>query len=107
MKPLLILIAFFFCFSLVKAQSAKTPKWVPDKGFWVVVSNQKTPKNATVYFYNNDKELIYKELVTGKRINIKRPKICMRLKAVLEQSLVSWEKEKIMKENQQWVASKL
>lgn len=76
-------------------------------GFWVVESNIRSPKNSVVYFYNEGKELVYKESITGKRININRNKIRNQLNMVLEQSLLSWNKEKTMKENQQWLATKL
>jgi hypothetical protein len=102
----LAFFALLFASSLsVNAQIKNSEK--DSKGFWVVESNIHTPKHCIVYFYNEEKELIYKESVTGKRININRKKVCRELNTVLEQSLLSWEKEKVLKENQQWLAAKL
>ena len=69
-----------------------TPRWISDKGYWIIESNIKTPKTSLVYFYNTNDVLIYSEKVEGVRVNIKRPKTCMRLKKALDQSLIAWEK---------------
>lgn len=87
--------------------SSKSPKWLSGKGFWMIESNVKTPKNATIFFYNNDKQLVYKELVVNKYIKTNRVRVRKKLEAVLVQSVRNWEKEKIVLENQQLVASRL
>lgn len=107
MKPMLSLIVLI-CFYTHpgNAQSSKTPKWLCEKGFWVIQSNIKTPKSATIFFYTNDQELVYKEQITGKRINPERIKTRKRLEAVLSASIVAWEKDGVVKENQQLVMTK-
>jgi hypothetical protein len=108
MKPIFKLAIFallFNCALSVSAQGKNSQN--ATKGFWVVENNVHTPKNSIVYFYNEEKELIYKESVNGKRININRKKVCRQLNMVLEQSLLAWEKEKVFKEDQQWLATKL
>ena len=105
------LILFFFIFilynSTVKAQSeSKVPKWMCEKGYWVIQSNLKTPKNATIYFYTAQHELVYKEFVSGKKINIEKIKTRKHLEEVLNQAVTAWQKEGIVKENQQLVITK-
>ncbi len=68
------------------------PKWISDKGYWVIESNVKSPKTSVVNFYNNTNALIYSEKVEGVRLNIKRKQTCLRLKKVLDKSLIAWEK---------------
>lgn len=81
-----------------------TPSWIPDKGFWVIQSTVKRPDISTVYFYNAEKVLVYKEQVEGVRINLHRKKVLKRLCHVLEQSLSNWEVKHVAKENQMLVA---
>lgn len=50
-----------------------TPKWVSEKGYWFAESNIHTLKVNTIYFYNNNNVLVYKEYVTRCLvINLKR-----------------------------------
>jgi hypothetical protein len=110
MKPIckIAAVAILLSFGLSSQAQTKLNNTVEIKtGFWQIESNIHSPKNSIVYFYNEDKELMYKESITGRRININRKKIRNQLNTVLEQSLLSWEREKIMKENQQWLAAKL
>ncbi len=94
----LIMLVLFSTTSVIaiaqKNESAvkATPKWISDKGYWVIENNIKSPKTSVVNFYNNDNVLIYSEKVEGVRLNIKRQQTCMRLKKVLDQSLIAWEK---------------
>ena len=105
------LVLFFFIFllynSTVKAQSeSEVPKWMCEKGYWVIQSNLKTPKNATIYFYTTRHELVYKEFISGKKINIEKIKTRKHLEEVLNQAVTAWQKEGIVKENQQLVITK-
>jgi len=81
-----------------------TPKWVSDKGYWVIESNVRTPKNSVIYFYNNDNKLVYREKLEGIRINWKKKRVLMHLKTVLEQSIASWNKRHLFKQNEMLVA---
>ena len=80
------------------------PRWISDKGYWVVESNLKTPLNSIIHFYNNDNILVYREKVEGVRINLNRNRTKMRLKKILEQSIIAWERDHQPKQNEQWVA---
>ncbi|WP_461789935.1 hypothetical protein [Pedobacter sp.] len=50
---------------------------------WVIESNVKTPKNATVKFYNSRQELIYQEEVAGVKLNVKSRNVVEKLNAIL------------------------
>ncbi|HEV8283477.1 MAG TPA: hypothetical protein VGQ09_04165 [Chitinophagaceae bacterium] len=84
-----------------------TPKWISVKGYWTIESNIKTPKNSIIYFYNNENNLVYKEKIEGMKINLKRRKVLMHLKNVLEQSVIAWEKQHILKQDEMLVATAL
>jgi hypothetical protein len=85
-----------------ETKTSSKPKWVSDKGFWVVESNLKTPQTSTVYFYNNQNDLLYKEQVDGVKLNIKKRKTLIMLKQVLDKSLLQ-EVAKGEKQNEQLV----
>jgi hypothetical protein len=106
MKPVLLFLVALCTSATIKAQSPPVPKWMSEKGFWVIQSNLKSPKNSTIYFYNNDQELVYKEEVNGKRINTDKLKTRKHLESVLVESITTWKKEGVAKENQQLVVTK-
>jgi len=91
---MLITCITFWLSSTVLAQQeeekAPAPKWISDKGYWVVESNKKTPKEATVFFYNNDHNLVYKEEIKGQKLKLNKKKTMIRLKSVLEEAEVSY-----------------
>jgi hypothetical protein len=82
---------------------ASHPKWISDKGYWVVESNIKTPETSTVYFYNNQNDLLYKERVDGVTLNIKKRKTLIMLKQVLDKSLSQTEVAKNERKDEQLV----
>lgn len=84
-----------------------TPKWVSEKGYWIIESNIKTPETSIVYFYTNYNTLVYKEKVEGVVLNIKKQKMKMRLKKLLEQMIYAYELEKRFRENEMWVANSI
>jgi hypothetical protein len=87
-------------------QSTKA-KWISDKGFWVVESNIKTPQTSTVYFYNNQNDLLYKEQLDGVKLNIKKRRTLMMLKQVLDKSLLQTDVAKKERQDQQLVKNTL
>lgn len=108
----LMLTTFFsFATASVFAQSEEEetptvnsiPKWVSDNGYWVVETTTTNPSTSTLYFYNNDQVLVYKERVEGFVFNLKKRSIKMRLKKVLDQSVVAYEQRKQAAENEMWV----
>lgn len=102
----LIITALFASFTLTaiaqdeeRAESS-SPKWVSKYGYWVVESNIKTPKSSTVFFYNNNDILVYSEKVEGVKLNTRRRKTLMKLKEVLDESLIAWNQKKSIKGEQ-------
>lgn len=69
----------------------ETPKWVSEIGYWVIKSNKKTPKESTVYFYNNEHNLVYQEEIKDRKLKL-RKKTLMKLKTALEEAVASYEK---------------
>ena len=104
---LLLICLYVLPFTVSAQHSSKMPKWLSNKGFWILETQRSTPKNSIVYFYNNEQVLIYKETINNKRINVAQKKVRKQLEAVLEQALANWQKEKVVKENDHWVASRL
>ena len=84
-----------------------TPKWVSEKGYWVIESNKNNPSASVLYFYNNDNMLVYKEKVEGIVFNLKKRNTKMQLKKVLDQSVVAYEQRKHGTENEMWVVNVL
>jgi hypothetical protein len=104
---ILLVCVIFLINSTLKAQAkSEAPKWMCDKGYWVIQSNLKTPKNCIIYFYTIQHELVYKEVVSGKKINIEKTSTRKHLEGVLNQAITAWQKEGIVKENQQLVITR-
>lgn len=92
-----IITAFSFLFSPVTHAQAeepaqKIPKWISDKGYWVVESNKRTPKDAIVYFYTTENILVYKEEIRNQKLKLNRKKTLLRFKTALEEAVSSYEK---------------
>lgn len=100
---LFITVGIFAQVDEEQTQNYPTPKWISNKGYWVIESNKQTPQNSIVYFYSNDNVLVYKEKIEGVVINLKKRQTKMNLKRVLEQSVFTYEKMKKPAENEMWV----
>ncbi|MBN8878845.1 MAG: hypothetical protein E6Q24_08815 [Chitinophagaceae bacterium] len=85
-----LLLAFF----IAPAQENSIPKWVSEKGYWVVEGNVHTPLNNIIRFYNNDDALVYTESLKGVKLNINKRKVKMKLKQALEAAIIAWESKK-------------
>ena len=68
----------------------KTPRWVSDKGYWVVESNINDRDHSCVYFYNNNNTLIHKETIAGVRLSPDKTRTKMKLKKALEKVVDAW-----------------
>lgn len=105
-----LLVALAIAYSGVNAQEAapvKTTRWTPEQGYWIAESNTKQPKQCTLYFYTNNHELIYRESIEGMKLNLESRRVKMRLKKVLERSLLAWQQQRLAKENEGLVISLL
>ena len=77
---------------------------VPEKGFWEVVSNIATPKEATVQFYDLECHLIYQERVVGVNLDLSSRRTCRRLNRSLQAALVAWEEHRQLMKDKGLVA---
>lgn len=74
------------------------PKYVSDKGYWVVEGNIHNRLENTIYFYNNDDLRIYQQTITGK-LKLGKRKTLMHMKRMLETAVVAWEQKRPVNEN--------
>ena len=80
-----------------------TPKWISEKGYWIVETNIHTPGKNILYFYTNNNVLVYKEKVDGIVINLKKRSVKLSLKKALEQSITAYNQHYRMVENEMLV----
>lgn len=92
-RLVLLMITVWFCqVALAQEEESKpvAPKWTSNMGYWIVEGNKKTPKEAKVFFYNNDHSLVYEEVISGQKLKLNKKKTLLRLKAVLEEAVISY-----------------
>jgi hypothetical protein len=75
-----------------RAQGGKK-SCMPGEGYWVVESNIKTPKTATVWFYTPENILVDKKSFEGKKLKVTKPKTVKQLNAVLHQCIIAWNND--------------
>ena len=75
------------------------PKWISDKGFWVVESNVHNKLEHIIHFYNNSKQEIYKETISGVKLKLNKRKTLMQMKSVLETVVIAWEQKEPLGQN--------
>lgn len=92
MKPILnyLLLALLFGMPFYTLHAQKP---MNKAGFWVVESNVATPQSATVYFYNAQHQMVYKEIVQNIKLDVTKAKVRRQLNAVLHQSIAAWKRE--------------
>ena len=105
-----LLAALFICGSITASAQeetapVKTPRFVSEKGYWVIKSNVKQPKEAVVFFYNLQHELVYEEELKNVNLNINRTKVKMRLKRALEQAIATHERGELAAKDDKIVAA--
>lgn len=72
-------------------EKSKAGRYVSEKGYWNIESNQKTPRNSIIRFYNIQNQLVYEEAIQGMKVRINKRKVLLCLKNVLEQSVLAYE----------------
>jgi hypothetical protein len=108
--PLMIMLAMAHLPAAAQDDAAArtiVPRWIPEAGYWVAQANVNQPKQYTIFFYTNEHELIYKEKIDGVKLNLDSRRVKMRLKKVLEKSLLAWQRQRQVKENEGLVISLL
>ncbi|GAB2826398.1 hypothetical protein [Ferruginibacter profundus] len=110
LKTTALLVALVMSSGFANAQSEEgyiapvSSRWISAKGFWVIESNIKTPKTATVHFYTNHQQLISSIAVEGRVLNIEKRKTLKTLKKALEVAVDSWAKNGSVKDEDMLVA---
>ena len=66
--------------AIAQKGARKTPRWVPEKGYWVV---ERRNDSCFVYFYSDDNQLLQKEQL-DRPLNAARRRVKWRLKRTLE-----------------------
>lgn len=102
LKTILFAATLFVIGFAGQAQQKETqslPRWISDKGYWVVESNIHVPRQYTIHFYNNDNEEIYKEKVIGIKLKLNKRKTLLQMKSVLESAVYAWEQKQPLDQN--------
>jgi predicted pyridoxine 5'-phosphate oxidase superfamily flavin-nucleotide-binding protein len=86
---------------------AGKPKWISDKGFWVVEGNIHNALENTIHFYNNDKVEIYKETISGVKLKLHKRKTLMKMKTVLETAVLAWQQNQPLDQNKKLLVASI
>lgn len=98
-KRILFVFAFTAYFAVagysqeVLTTKKSMPDWVSSDGYWVVESNIRNKKQHTIFFYNNQHQLVGKKELSGVKLKVKRVKTKRMLKEELEKALGSWARK--------------
>ncbi|MCH5716947.1 hypothetical protein [Niabella hibiscisoli] len=76
-----------------QSKSIKIKPWVCTNGFWVVESNVKMPLLNKIRFYTNSGLLVEEKEMNGTRLNVKRRKVKIELKQMLETVMLAYEQQ--------------
>jgi len=88
------------CSGLILVAQGKPPRWLPEKGYWVIESSLREPQNAIVHFYNDENIKVYKEEVNGYGRKLNRRKYKMQLKEMLDKAVTAWASQQPLQENE-------
>lgn len=78
--------------------------WIPENGYWEVITTLNQPKMATVRFFDLDRYLVYEEQITGIVLDLHKRSVCRRLNRSLQAALAAWGKNKQLITNRGIVA---
>ena len=68
----------------------KAQSWVPQNGYWEVVSTIARPSEATVKYYDLAGHLVRQERVIGMVLDLRKRRICRWLNKRLQTALVGY-----------------
>lgn len=74
------------------------PKYVSDKGYWVVEGNINNRLEHTIHFYNNSDLQVYRQTISGK-LKLNKRKTLMHIKRMLDTAVIAWEERRPLSEN--------
>jgi len=84
-------ISMLFCSGIFGQQNDHSmPAWVSNHGYWVLETSGTPQHQQTIRFYNNAHALVATRQHYGRRLNIQRKNVKLRLKGLLEQALEQW-----------------
>ena len=107
LKTGLILSLFMLLTIAGTAQNRSAAETTSAMGFWVAESNLSSPMDHVLRFYTNNNELVYTETLNGVKLKLAKKKIRVKLKEVLESSILAWQKNKAAESNKNYFAVKL
>jgi predicted membrane-bound mannosyltransferase len=84
--------------------SQKRMKYIPEHGFWQLVSNIHEDNFTIVRFYNDNKELIHEEKLMVK-LHPEKIKTLRYLKKELDKALLAWNRQKQPLPDKGWIVS--
>jgi hypothetical protein len=95
-KLILATIAIMVATLATPARSSAQIKedWIPENGFWEIITNKGVKKQAHVQLYDLDKHLIYEEFLTGIIIDVRKRQTCRALNKSLQAALLAWNENK-------------
>jgi hypothetical protein len=105
LRHLLLLIVLCITASETYAQSRQ--HYLPENGFYVLVSNKNNKYDTLVQFYTDDQQLIYEETVHAKNFNLNKKKVLRCLNFCLTKALLAWNYKKEVLRDKNWLASTL
>lgn len=104
---MLVLVTMISLGSVAQSNQVPKPRWVSDKGYWVIETHTEGTLRQVIHFYNNDNQLVYDEVMEGLVVKASKRNVKMKLKKILETSVASWELNKQSTENLALVSSAL
>ena len=92
MKKKFLATAFFglVLFCSLQSFAQKKQNYIPEKGYWQLVTNIHDKKTVTVQFYEEGGAMIYKETLTNARMNPSHKKVRRQLYYALKDAYQQW-----------------
>jgi hypothetical protein len=99
MKKYYIICSLMILLSLVLYTASSQNKQPRQDSYWVIESNLFTPRNSIVYFYNAENQLMYKQTVSGKKLNVNRALVRKKLNDMLNEVNTVWLADKLKRDS--------
>jgi hypothetical protein len=99
MKKNYICCSFITIFIVVLTTASAQDLTSRQDSYWVIESNLFTPRNSIVYFYNAENQLMYKQTVSGKKLNVNRALVRKKLNDMLNEVNTVWLADKMKRDS--------